>query len=951
MERILDVHRNPRLAEDVEHSYDNKYGLADLLTNTAIIAQMNILERLGLTADLLKSIDTTKPTTLRFQASDSCTFLKEQIVKVPMPHSFDTKEETKTTGSFFGSTSKSTVSQIINNVKEYHWKWEVSWELSVYSGTDIKERKVLGSRTSSTILITQSQTTPPLPEHTTYPLNEVPLTWLIKMIDCDTLTARFRIDTENPATKTPFRNQDIEDTLTFMESLGKWARSIIQFFIHHVQRIILSEHNPAGSPAPTQTGKLNSISSKEIFCPIQPLMEGQSTKSTETGHETQDDPKSVLTLKNVDTSPESPLMSGKDMTKLLNEQIRTIDEMTLSLQKTFPSKQLVKLLSMAEATVVLLCKHCTDLILQYTYSMGYIEEMLKDQLVAAIGKQIEPKDLDQFVKFHNARLLNPPPKPFCHTIRRPEHYPDGVLSIERDANNKMEPIDTLVRQVATTAPLQVPLNAATTIELTGDMYLHGWVQHRFEDSNNSYKLIARARQFSCFILVVGTMAGPNQLEPKDAIIVQNKDEVLIPLVLNELPTAKEFKDAIKSLSPEQQRFAQAFRSMQLESSVFGVCVIQVKPQLEALLGLPDDSLTKEMQLTQDLMELFIDYQVPSDLLSYDGPVDMGSVQEKVANVKEHVKVVLDVIKVAKVKQLEESTMKADMAVERAIVDEPYDWAGANFARSLERVDCLIPGDSIPRRAMSSKMVIGGSFPRSANDIGAVSKCSAPMMGDDVSRSMQGMGPRSKEISILPKSFGGSEYSNEGGGVELSKAPKEVQTFADIQLSKNAEGTIFGDNQGVCVDFTMIPKVLDAKMEKYDTDNALRSTIISAGIFWTRRHQENLLSSLKDRTLVSDEIKSETNKAFDLLDALSRSGSLPIACSELHVIVAVTHGFENDVMGTVIQDNVNPIEKLEKSTLLVASAIHGIPAQELIHDSKVVQRLTASFPALFDSAGR
>jgi hypothetical protein len=45
--------------------------------------------------------------------------------------------------------------------------------------------------------------------------------------------------------------------------------------------------------------------------------------------------------------------------------------------------------------------------------------------------------------------------------------------------------------------------------------------------------------------------------------------------------------------------------MQLESSVFAVCVVQLKPQLEALLGLSDDALTKEIKLTQDLLSLFI----------------------------------------------------------------------------------------------------------------------------------------------------------------------------------------------------------------------------------------------------------------------------------------------------------------------------------------------------------
>jgi hypothetical protein len=39
------------------------------------------------------------------------------------------------------------------------------------------------------------------------------------------------------------------------------------------------------------------------------------------------------------------------------------------------------------------------------------------------------------------------------------------------------------------------------------------------------------------------MAGRRGFDPKDAIVLQNKDEVLSPLLLNELPNTKEFKDA------------------------------------------------------------------------------------------------------------------------------------------------------------------------------------------------------------------------------------------------------------------------------------------------------------------------------------------------------------------------------------------------------------------------
>ncbi len=143
-------------------------------------------------------------------------------------------------------------------------------------------------------------------------------------------------------------------------------------------------------------------------------------------------------------------------------------------------------------------------------------------------------------------------------------------------------------------------------------------------------------------------------------------------------------------------FSFFFLFFSASSTLFGVCVLQIKPQLEKLLNLPNDALTKEIALTQvqypfspllwgdiclyclslpndaltkeialtqvcnatyehwsdacvftdmftrkqlsrmnfifkhshcffvsyqDLLKLFIEYQIPSDLISYDGDKD------------------------------------------------------------------------------------------------------------------------------------------------------------------------------------------------------------------------------------------------------------------------------------------------------------------------------------------
>ncbi len=51
------------------------------------------------------------------------------------------------------------------------------------------------------------------------------------------------------------------------------------------------------------------------------------------------------------------------------------------------------------------------------------------------------------------------------------------------------------------------------------------------------------------------------------------------------------------------------------------------------------------------------------------------------------------------------------------------------------------------------------------------------------------------------------------------------------------------------------------------------------------------------------------------------------------------------MNTLIQDNVNPIEKVERSTLIVATTIHGRPAEELVKPEQL-ERVKQFSPGLF-----
>jgi hypothetical protein len=946
VQTILDVNRNPRIAEDMDHQYDDKYALAEFLTNTTIAAQMNFMERMGLSKDKLRRLYDMvhvdkRFVTICFEAEDTCSFLKEHQVDVVKHDVEHVVEKSKTTsgGMFAGSSSRNrenlklTVNQ---KVSEYHWKIASQYRIFCYAGNDPEKDYVeLLSRASSTNIVTTGSKEAPFPQRTVHDPVKASLTWLLQNIkESDKKRCcSFKIDRAKETCRTPRRNEDIEASLTFFKDLSYWFIDVKQHFIMHIEGVILGKHNPANPVAQINgSPKLNSISDSNLFCPVVPLMEpSHETPGTATR---QEQPKSLLVLTSPTGDSSSPLLSLGDIDKLLNEQCRSLDDTMAMLTATFPADTLMKLATIAEASLVLFSIGSVSLFRQYQQCIQYIEEMLRKQLIAAIGKKVHQKDFQQFMEFHCQKIFAPQfaPKPFSYAIRRPNHYPDGILSIKGSANgDKAEPISTHARFLTgkDAPPIYIPINAATSIQMTGDRILHGWINHRFASGGpESYTLTARARQFSSFLLIVGVMAGADKFVPKDAIILQNKDEVLIPLFLNELPTAKEFKDAIASLSPEQQRFATAFRGMQLESSVFGMCVIQLKPQLEALLGLPPDALTKEIRLTQDLMSLFVEYQIPSDLLSFDGSPDV-SAKDKVDFVKGHTKAVLDVIAEAKQTELDEMEKVAKhqdhVNLQRADSARPFDMSDSVLNCDFDTMDVL-SRRNVAMEYSSRRKAKGFNHPMVLSAQSAQMTPPAP--------------PLAKTSAVIaPK----PTHTAPG-----TKPPSQLQLLPDSHASGSTPMEGGGDTNPGVLDFTTIPKQLDYMFEKHDKDSAIRATILEASSPWKRLRQDNLLSKAKESTLSQDDCKSEMDKAFDLLDALSRSGTLPIAFAELHVIVAVTHCFENDVMGTIVQDNINPIEKVEKSILMVASIIQGESTRQLIAEGSEFQRLTGLLPGMIEN---
>jgi hypothetical protein len=657
--KILDTTKHPARPADVPHTYEDKYGLVEQASKAAIVATANALEVFGVSGAALdgmrnwvkaNKVRQEKKTFFRsflklnescvqsvsilLQSEERCKFIKK-IVR---------EEDSKTKHVTEWSDGDKRTYKTVTTIEEWIWKFDVEYKLIGFCGADPDKRVVLQGRTGTVDIITTTDKSP-RPETRVVDPIEVNITWLLRD------AAAFKIDRSAKSCRTPRRNDEVESALNAFEALHSWCARVASYF-----------QSSVFSAQALDKLDMGSINANGVFVPFVPLMLPPSGAEAKSG----------------------TLLPAQDEQAFIGEQKRSLDAKLTALGKSFADEK--KLVTGAEAMLLSAAAHIQSIAVRYSHCVDYIEYMLEQQLIAAVGKVLQPKDFGEYMQFHARRLFANAfaPKPFVYAIRRPDHCPEGLLTVEADVNDGSleQPLQSIVSVSNAKSPMFFSLGAATRAALFGERYLHGAILHQFSHQTDaSLRLTARARQFSSFVLLAGKIASADTFEPTHAVIVQNKDDVLVPLLLEQIPSAKAFRDAIESLSPEQQRFAKAFRAMQLESTLFGVAVVEIKPQLERLLKLNADALTKEIRLTQDLMELFIEYQVPSDLLAYDGKDDRD-VAHKISEVKRNVQAVLKMIKAAKEKELEEERQRASFA--RAEAGETSDSSSGSPSPVMRR---------------------------------------------------------------------------------------------------------------------------------------------------------------------------------------------------------------------------------------------------------------------------
>ena len=174
-----------------------------------------------------------------------------------------------------------------------------------------------------------------------------------------------------------------------------------------------------------------------------------------------------------------------------------------------------------------------------------------------------------------------------------------------------------------------------------------------------------------------------------------------------------------------------------------------------------------------------------------------------------------------------------------------------------------------------------------------------------------------------------EFDEDGADDDLADALEVAATLASEgdqqQHGDDASGEDEMKKRKVvipAIPWTQFPVSLDRACEDLGTDAAsLCSTKIEVGPTWKRSSCANILAEPVVTDMGEPEQRAATNEAFDVLDALSRTGVLSFDDAKLHILMIATHNFQASLVDTVVVENVDPIARIEQSMLLVAKIVH------------------------------
>lgn len=301
-----------------------------------------------------------------FKSTEKCDFIKKEtrVEKSKTAHI----TQTTMLGNFKSYTE--------TTIEEWFWKYSVSYQILLYFGADTKNPIVFNSRTGQTQLKTLSEHSPRKDIVVRDPV-EVDVTYFFQ-------NSEVVINRDLKSCRTPRRNVQSQAAIDAFIRFASWCHEIHSYFRN--QSFPLQTFIEDGVSKPVD---LSAINNNSLFNPVASFME-EGGKST--------------------------VLLAKEKAVFLNHQIKTLEDKKDTLSLTYSIND--TLISLAEASLGVVLLHLMDIARSLELSLHHIEVLLLDQVVAAIGKHVQPKDIAEYMHTHTKKFYLDAyqPNQFCFPI-------------------------------------------------------------------------------------------------------------------------------------------------------------------------------------------------------------------------------------------------------------------------------------------------------------------------------------------------------------------------------------------------------------------------------------------------------------------------------------------------------------------------------------------------------
>ena len=545
------------------------------VTEAALVSFFNFVNQFIKLADI--TVQQNDELILSFVVSQNCELIRkeEKEEKIPV-HSLGTYEDGTVVESF---------DSIIYKYYVYFWNFSVNYKFLLKSkNSDSEDITELNSNQFNFEIQSLSSELPF--ECAINSMKEINIFSLFKYLQNETGVVEFKLNKNHKKYKSPCRNLEIETIMLEFARIYNWANEVLEFFNQSVLPAQnLREQNYLDFSVIKQFFSIYYIAD------MRPIQDFSNEVRLET---------------NLNEFIELQNLKIQQKLEIIRKTLASAPEMSEMFQFIF------------------LIKHAKQIVYHFAECIFHIEKQNIQCFHAAIGKHLTPQDVTQYMNFFNKKLFLPPYQRqfFSYYYKRNNFTSqEGMVSIDTDSDTftTSEAISAFVglsKPRDANSPMKLVLNKNAELLMAGKEYLHCWIAHEFSGSpnpSNNICINARVNQFSCLLLLLGTVNSANEFHPQYGITLRNKDQFKIPLHSEYQFSTFHFSEEMHTaLSPDQQQFIKMFTKLQSDGNIFAYAVIHVKPQLEKIFNLPPLSLSKDLRLASDLIDFLTTHDIPEE---------------------------------------------------------------------------------------------------------------------------------------------------------------------------------------------------------------------------------------------------------------------------------------------------------------------------------------------------